>query len=66
MVYDQMRDNKDRDYVLLAAAEAKIPPRTYQRGLRELIERGFLYQSAVAGKYWVNINSCSTATGWPS
>ena len=55
LVYDQMRDNKERDMVALAAPTSGLPQRTYNRALRELIERGFLFRSPNPGLFWVNI-----------
>jgi len=55
LIYDQMRTNKDKDYVLLSAHDAGIPQRTFQRGLKELVDKGFLYQSTIPGKWWVNV-----------
>lgn len=55
VVYDQMRGHKERDYVLLSALDAKLNERTFQRGLRELINRQFLYRATVPGMFWVNI-----------
>lgn len=55
VVYDQMREHKERDYVLLSALDAKLNERTFQRGLRELISRQFLYRATVPGMFWVNI-----------
>jgi hypothetical protein len=54
-VYDQMRENKQRDFVLLSAHDAKMNDRTFQRGLRELIERKFLYRGTIQGMFWINI-----------
>lgn len=54
-VYDQMRDNKDRDFVMLAPSTSSLPLRTYQRGLKELLDREFLFRSPYPGMFWVNI-----------
>ncbi|WP_139975164.1 hypothetical protein [Ochrobactrum sp. CGA5] len=55
MVYDQVRENKERDYVLLGSRTAGMSQPQFSRGLRELLDRQFLYRSAVAGMFWVNI-----------
>lgn len=55
LVYDQMRDNKDRDFVLLAPRTAPMGERGFHRGLKELLERQFLFRSPNPGLYWVNI-----------
>jgi hypothetical protein len=54
-VYDQMRDNKERDYVLLSPMNSELPERTFQRGLKELIDRKFLFRSVMRDQYWVNV-----------
>lgn len=55
LVYDQMRENKDRDYVLLSVHKTDMNVRGFNRGLRELIERKFLFRSMIRDQYWVNI-----------
>ena len=55
LVYDQLRDNKGRDYVLLSHATSGQSQATYSRGLRELISRGFLFDSPTPSMYWVNV-----------
>lgn len=55
LIYNRLRDAKDRDLVALSAMDAQMPQRTYNRGLRELLERGFLFRSPNPGLYWVNI-----------
>lgn len=55
LIYDQMRDHKERDYVALDAFTSGLPTRTFQRGVRELIEREFLFRSPNPGLFWVNI-----------
>lgn len=55
LVYDQMRENKGRDYVLLSPLSCGLSQPTYSRGLSEMIDRGFLFRSEVAGQFWVNI-----------
>lgn len=54
-VYHQMSANKDRDFVLLSSRSTTIPKRTFERGLKDLIEHGFLFRSVVPGQYWVNV-----------
>lgn len=55
MVYDQVRGHKDRDFVLLASRTAPMGERAFQRGLKELLERKFLFRSPNPGMFWVNI-----------
>lgn len=55
LVYDQIRDNKERDYVLLGSRTAGMSQPQFSRGLRELLDREFIYRSGVAGMFWVNI-----------
>lgn len=55
IVYDQVRENKGRDYVLISAATSGLVQQTYSRGLRELIDREFLFRSDNPGLFWVNI-----------
>jgi len=60
IVYNQMRENPQTDKIELNVYLAKkfsieISERTYQRGLRELLENEFLYRSPSADVYFVNI-----------
>lgn len=55
LVYDQLRDNKDKDVVALAAGTCELSQSQFSRGLRELIDRKFLYRSPNPGLFWVNI-----------
>jgi hypothetical protein len=58
MVYEQMRDRPGQDQIVLSAFQASqqgMAPRTYQRGLRELLEKEFLYASPAPGVFFVNI-----------
>lgn len=55
MVYEQMRDRPGQDTVLLSARTSKLEARTYRRGLRELLEKEFLFRSMVDGAFFVNI-----------
>jgi hypothetical protein len=61
-VYDSMRGQKgkDKDMVLLNYAvvtlwDAGISRATYFRGMKELLEKGFLFRSISADEYFVNI-----------
>jgi hypothetical protein len=58
LVYLQMRANPGSDEIKLNKYVAKdhgISDRTYQRGVRELLEKEFLYKSPSDGVFFVNI-----------
>jgi hypothetical protein len=55
IVYKQVRENPGKDQVHLAATTSSLEERTYQRGLRELLEKEFLYRSPYDGNFFVNI-----------
>lgn len=60
LVYRQMQEKPNADEIGLSWHLAKtlgldIPERTYRHGLRQLLEREFLYESLVDGVYFVNI-----------
>lgn len=58
LVYHQMRANPGNDEIKLNQYVAKdhgINDRSYQRGVRELLEKEFLYRSPSDGVYFVNI-----------
>lgn len=58
LVYHQMRANPGSDEIKLNQYLAKdhgISDRTYQRGVRELLEKEFLYRSPSDGVFFVNI-----------
>ena len=60
IVYNQMREKPNFDQVQLsfyAASKAikGLNERTYQRGLRELLDREFLFRSPIDGVFFVNI-----------
>ena len=58
LVYLQMRANPGSDEIKLNLYVAKdhgINDRTYQRGVRELLEKEFLYKSPSDGVFFVNI-----------
>jgi hypothetical protein len=60
IVYNQMRENPQTDKIELNVYLAKkfsmeMSERTYQRGLRELLENEFLYRSPSADVVFVNI-----------
>jgi len=58
LVYHEMRANPGQDEIKLNQYVAKdhgISDRTYQRGVRELLEKQFLYRSPSDGVFFVNI-----------
>lgn len=55
LVYDQMREHKERDFVLLTPLDTSLPARTFHRGLAELLDRQFLFRSTASSQFWVNI-----------
>jgi len=58
LVYQQMRAKPGSDEIKLNQYVAKdhgISDRTYQRGVRELLEKEFLYRSPSDGVFFVNI-----------
>lgn len=58
LVYHQMRANPGSDEIKLnqyVARDHGMSDRTYQRGVRELLEKEFLYRSPSDGVFFVNI-----------
>ena len=55
LVYNEMRGRPGEDTVLLGVAMSKMEERTFNRGLRELLEKEFLYRSTLASMFFVNI-----------
>src|SRR5580700_1284158 len=58
LVYHEMRANPGNDEIKLnqyVAKDHNISDRTYQRGVRELLEKEFLYRSPSDGVFFVNI-----------
>jgi len=58
LVYKEMRMNPGSDEIKLnqyVARDCGISDRTYQRGVRELLEKEFLYRSPSDGVFFVNI-----------
>lgn len=55
VVFHQLQGKKNQDRVFLNAATSGLSVSVFSRGLRELIERGFLFRSPYAESYWVNI-----------
>lgn len=55
MVYNQLRERPGQDSVLLSARDHDLPKTTYFRGLRELLDKEFLFRSTIDGQFFVNI-----------
>jgi len=58
LVYYQMRENPGHDKIELSqylAHDRGINERTFRRGLRELLEKEFLYRSTSDGVFFINI-----------
>ena len=58
LVYQEMRANHGSDEVklnLYVAKDRGVAERTYHRGVRELLEKEFLYRSPSDGVFFVNI-----------
>jgi hypothetical protein len=60
LVYRALQEKPNSDEIPLSWHLAKmrgldIPERTYRHGMRQLLEREFLYESLVDGLYYVNI-----------
>lgn len=58
LVYHQMQGNPGKDEIKLnqyLASDNGIPERNYQRGVRELLEKEFIFRSPSDGLFFVNI-----------
>jgi hypothetical protein len=58
MVYQQMQQHPGSDEIKLnpvLAQDANIPERTFRRGVRELLEKEFIFRSPSDGVFFVNI-----------
>lgn len=60
VVYQQIRENRNSDKVQLSFYRVgqqikELNDRTYQRGLRELLDKEFLFRSPEDGTFFVNI-----------
>ncbi len=60
LVYNQVRESPGRDQIALSYDLVKdygliFTRRTYDRGIRELLEKEFLYRTVFDGLYFVNI-----------
>ena len=54
-VYKQVRERPGQDTVPLDSYSSALTPATYRRGLRELLEKEFLFRSPNPGLFFVNI-----------
>lgn len=55
LVCQQVIENSGKDTVLLAADQSNLTQATYFRGLRELLDKEFLFRSPYDGTFFVNI-----------
>lgn len=55
LVYSQVRERPGQDTVPLDPYSSRLHPVTYRRGLRELLEKEFLFRSPNPGLFFVNI-----------
>ena len=55
LVYNRVRERPGQDNVPLDAHSSGLQPVTYRRGLRELLEKEFLFRSPNPGLFFVNI-----------
>lgn len=55
IVYTSLRETPGRDQVNLSQDESALAPATFRRGLRELLEKEFLFRSPYDGTFFVNI-----------
>lgn len=58
VVYLQVQENPNNDKVELnryVAKEHNIEERTFRRGVRELLDKGFIYQSTAQDVFFINI-----------
>lgn len=55
LVYNHLRERKEQDTVLLDLKTSGLSKTTYYAGLRELLEKQFLFRSPNPGLFFVNI-----------
>lgn len=55
IVYSALRESPGKDTVNLSQDESVLAPATFRRGLRELLEKEFLFRSPYDGTFFVNI-----------
>ena len=55
IVYSRLREAPGKVTVNLSQDESSLAPATFRRGLRELLEKEFLFRSPYDGTFFVNI-----------
>jgi len=55
IVYNQVRENPGKDEIRLSQNTSPLSPVTYRRGVRELLEKEFIFRSPYDGLFFVNI-----------
>ena len=61
IVWDQIQNNKDRDEVMLkpmmdCVLHQKLSERVFQKGVRELLEKKFIFMGPIDGLYYINMS----------
>jgi hypothetical protein len=55
LVYAEVRENPGKDEIKLSQSTSPLTPVTYRRGVRELLEKEFIFRSPYDGVFFVNI-----------
>ncbi len=61
LIFEAIQENPGTDRILLHFMDSfddgkpRIPKTTFHRGLKELLDKEFIYESTVANSYWINI-----------
>lgn len=55
LVYNQVQNSHGNDEIKLNVEDTDMPSSTFRRGIRDLLEKEFLYQSIYQGVYFINI-----------
>ena len=55
LVYKQVRENPGKDEIKLSQSMSPLKAVTYRRGVRELLEKEFIFRSPYDGLFFVNI-----------
>ncbi len=55
LVYNQLQGKPEQDTITLSLLTAGLKKTTYHNGLRELLEKEFLFRSPYDGMFFVNI-----------
>jgi hypothetical protein len=55
LVYNLLHENPGQDTVMLSVLTSGLSRATFYIGIRDLLDRGFIYHSPIAGAFFVNI-----------